>query len=239
VPEYFVNRNEAVFFNTSLQAPTGTAESKQLMRSNAAKTAHAKARRERMCKYLQLHLSRQDCIYFNSTNSHLAGFNFNNLHPQSFSFFNLYSSLGTGRSHTRRFIRSHTDRWTQQQITPHSEELETDEIKEHCVHTSNRSGDTADSDSIGSEIVVSDPSTISISTGKRIPNSATGSASQVSHNREGQLLNRGHRTLDRCPSSSAISLHLNHYFDADDVDPFHTYPSGFPPEVVTSCTTYS
>jgi hypothetical protein len=153
-------------------------------------------------------------------------------------------SLKTERSQKRHCIRSHVGCWTQQRIEQqriehHSGESETDEIYESHARDINRCSDRAGWNSIAVEAVGSKSSSSSLPSRSQTPDSATGKTTPGSHNGRRPALNKDNKQLDRSASSLSESLYLIDYIGAGTLDPFHTYPSRFPPKFINSCITYS
>jgi hypothetical protein len=156
----------------------------------------------------------------------------------SFHFINSPPSLKTERSQRLHCIRSHAGRWTQQRIKQHSRESETDIYESHAQDI-NLCSDRASWNSIEAEAAGPTSSSASLPSRSQTLDWATSKTTPGSHNGNGPALNRANKPLGRSASSPSESLYLIDYIGAGTLDPFHTYPSRFPPRFINSCIMYS
>jgi len=152
---------------------------------------------------------------------------------QTFHFINSRPSSESERVQTLHFIRSHVGSWAKQFIKQNSVKSEIEEVDESYVQHIDSSGG-ADWNSLDGEAAAFS-SSLSSSTDSQNSDSTTGNTTPSSHDVNGQALTRPNKTAKRSASApSCLYKPLNSVdcVSAGSLDPFRTYPSGFPPDFV-------
>lgn len=153
---------------------------------------------------------------------------------QTFHFINSRPSSESERRQTLHFIRSHVGSWAKQFIKQNSVKSEAEEVDESYVQHINSSGG-ADWNSLDGEAAEFPSSSASPSTDSQNSDSATDNTTPSSCDVSGQTLIRPYKTAKRSASAPSCLSHPLNSVDcvsAGFLDPFQTYPSGFPSEFV-------
>jgi hypothetical protein len=153
---------------------------------------------------------------------------------KSFYFINAKPVSKTERSKTRFFVRSYVSRWRWQQIEGHSRASETDEINNGDAQDVNHCRHRADWNSI--EVKAASYSA-SPTVGSQTQDRVTGPSTPSSHNGSKLALTGTNNALERSASGPFRSLYSIDN-GSSTFDPFQTYPSRFPPGLVSSCNAY-
>jgi hypothetical protein len=154
---------------------------------------------------------------------------------KSFYFINAKPASKTERSQTRFFVRSYVSRWRWQQIEGHSRASETDEINNGGGQDVDHSRHRADWNSI--EVKAASYSA-SPTVGSQTQDRVTGPRTPSSHDGSELALTGTNNALEQSASGPFRSLYSIDYTGSSTLDPFQTYPSRFPPTLISSCNTY-
>jgi hypothetical protein len=141
---------------------------------------------------------------------------------ESFPFINVAPGSATESSYNRLLIRSHVGSWVWQQTKQNSEASDTDAVDNRHTHG-------ADCNDVEFEAAISTPL---LTIGCQTPDLA-GQTPSGSHDDNDLDLPRSNNAPELSASTPCISL-----YSIDNLDPFQTYASNFPPAIVNWYTKY-
>lgn len=156
----------------------------------------------------------------------------------SFHFVNAHPSSETESLQSRHFVRSHVGSWVWQQTKQSSRTVENDENDDRYAQDVRPWRDKAGWNTAELLGVGSATSSTSLPISTHSPETETSRTAPSVHNGKEISLPRMNNTLERSAFGSSGSVHSIDYISGGSLDPFQTYPSGFPSNFVNWCHKY-